>query len=103
MVKVNGFNVYPSVIEDTMSSCPAIREVCARGIPWDESSRIKLYVTLTDSGMNPDTAVEEIKEYAYQHLNRWSCPKEVKIIAEMPRTKMNKIDYQALENEMAEE
>ncbi|HJJ30746.1 MAG TPA: class I adenylate-forming enzyme family protein [Methanocorpusculum sp.] len=101
MVKVNGFNVYPSVIEDTMSSCPAVREICAKGIPWDQSSRIKFYVTLNDPAMNQDEAVEEIKEYAYHHLNRWSCPKEVKIIAEMPRTKMNKIDYQALEDEIA--
>ena len=97
MIKVNGFNVYPSVIEDILSSCPVINEVCAVGIPWEESERVKLYVTLNSPDMNEDEAKEEIKKYAFEHLNRWSCPKQIRIIAEMPRTKMNKVDYQAFD------
>ncbi|HJJ54700.1 MAG TPA: class I adenylate-forming enzyme family protein [Methanocorpusculum sp.] len=102
MVKVNGFNVYPSVIENTMSLCPLINEICAVGIPWEESARIKLYVTLMHPEMNHEEASEEIKQYAFAHLNRWSCPKEVHIIPEMPRTKLNKVDYTVFEEHESE-
>ncbi|MCQ2376528.1 MAG: acyl--CoA ligase [Methanocorpusculum sp.] len=97
MIKVNGFNVYPTVIEDAMEGCPVIREVCAVGMPWKTDQRIRLYVTLADPSMNQDAAKRAVMDYARGHVNRWSCPKEVYILESMPRTKMNKIDYKALE------
>ncbi|HJJ32341.1 MAG TPA: class I adenylate-forming enzyme family protein [Methanocorpusculum sp.] len=102
MIKVNGFNVYPTVIEDTMSSCPLVKEVCAVGMEYKNNMRIRLFVTLNDPSMNPDEAKELINSYAYEHVNRWSCPKEIRIIEKMPLTKMNKIDYRVLETNMAE-
>ncbi|HJJ36399.1 MAG TPA: class I adenylate-forming enzyme family protein [Methanocorpusculum sp.] len=93
MIKVNGFNVYPTMVETEMGGCPVIKEVCAVGMPWKTDERIKLYVTLNDPAMKKEDAVEAIQLYAREHLNRWSCPKVVSILREMPRTKMNKIDY----------
>jgi len=98
MIKVNGFNVYPTVVETEMGSCPLIREVCAVGMPWKTDERIKLFVTLNDPTMNLEEAVVEIQKYASEHLNRWSIPKKIAILDEMPRTKMNKIDYVYLQN-----
>ena len=97
MIKVNGFNVYPTVIEDAMEPCPVIRDVCAVGMPWKTDQRVKLFVTLADPSMNHDAAKAAIMDYAVGHVNRWSCPKEITILDEMPRTKMNKIDYKELE------
>ncbi|HJJ54892.1 MAG TPA: class I adenylate-forming enzyme family protein, partial [Methanocorpusculum sp.] len=93
MIKVNGFNVYPTMVETEMGGCPVIKEVCAVGMPWKTDERIKLYVTLNDPAMNKEDAIEAIQLYAREHLNRWSCPKTVSILQEMPRTKMSKIDY----------
>ncbi|HJJ32200.1 MAG TPA: class I adenylate-forming enzyme family protein [Methanocorpusculum sp.] len=93
MIKVNGFNVYPTMVETSMGSCPLIKEVCAVGMPWKTDERIKLFVTLNDPTMNLEEAVVEIRKYAEEHLNRWSIPKKISILDEMPRTKLNKIDY----------
>jgi len=97
MIKVNGFNVYPTVIETTMESCPLIEQVCAVGMPYKGNMRVKLYVTLSDPTMNQNDAQLQIQSYAQEHLNRWSCPKVVRIIDKMPLTKMNKINYKNLE------
>ena len=99
MIKVNGFNVYPTMVETAMGGCPLIKEVCAVGMPWKTDERIKLYVTLNDPEMNHEEAVESIQSYAREHLNRWSCPKKVSILHEMPRTKLNKIDYVNIKDE----
>ena len=99
MIKVNGFNVYPTVVETTMGACPIVKEVCAVGMPWKTDERIKLYVTLNDPAMDKEKAVEEIQQYARDHLNRWSCPKKVSILHDMPRTKLSKIDYVNIKDE----
>lgn len=96
MVKINGINVYPTQIENTMSHCGLVREVCAVAVPWKNDRRIKLYVTLTD-GSDKEKSVDEIMNYAKAHLNHWSTPKEISVIDKMPVTKMNKTDYRVLE------
>jgi long-chain acyl-CoA synthetase len=96
MVKVNGYNVYPMMIEAVMQTHPYVQEVCAIGIPWGHDTRIKLYVTL-NRRMDPIEAEHKLIEYATQRLNRWSVPTTVEIVAALPRTKMEKIDYRELE------
>lgn len=96
MVKVNGYNVYPMMIEEVMQTHPDVQEVCAIGIPWKHDTRIKLYVTLKRK-MDPAEAERKLIEYAVGRLNRWSIPAAVEIVSALPRTKMEKTDYRALE------
>ncbi|MDU9376016.1 Long-chain-fatty-acid--CoA ligase [Methanocorpusculaceae archaeon Sp1] len=96
MVKVNGYNVYPMMIEEVMQTHPDVKEVCAIGIPWKRDTRIKLYVTLKHK-MDPADAERKLIEYAVARLNRWSVPAVVEVVASLPRTKMEKTDYRALE------
>ncbi len=96
MVKVNGYNVYPMMIEEVMQTHPDVKEVCAIGIPWKRDTRIKLYVTLKHK-MDPADAERKLIEYAVARLNRWSVPAVIEVVASLPRTKMEKTDYRALE------
>lgn len=96
MVKINGINVYPTIIENTMSGCPLVNEVCAVAATWKNDRRIKLYVTL-NQGVTKETASAEIMDYAKSHLNHWSTPTDVIVLDTMPLTKMNKTDYRVLE------
>ncbi len=99
MVKVNGYNVYPTIIENTMEQCPLVSEVCAVAAPWKTDKRIKLYVTLADKKADQEKAKEEIMAFAKENLNHWSCPFAIAVLDEMPRTKMNKKDYKVLEQQ----
>ena len=98
MVKVNGYNVYPLIIETVMEKCPIISQSCAMGIPWKADTRVKLYVTLKKK-VDPETAIKEILSFAKANLNTWSVPISVSILDVMPLTKMNKTDYRALEKQ----
>jgi long-chain acyl-CoA synthetase len=96
MIKVNGYNVYPAMIEEIMQMHPDVQEVCAIGIPWGHDTRIKMYVTLKRKVDSTD-AERKLIEYAEGRLNRWSIPATVEIVPSLPRTKMEKFDYRALE------
>ena len=98
LVKVNGYNVYPLMIETVMEKCPIISQSCAMGIPWKTDTRIKLYVTLKQK-MDPEAAVKDIIAFAKENLNHWSVPVSISILEAMPLTKMNKTDYKALEKQ----
>ena len=97
MVKINGINVYPTLIENTMEKCEPIAEFCAVAVPFKNDRRIKLYVTLKDKKADEEAVKEEIMSYARANLNHWSCPISVAVLDEMPQTKMNKTDYRVLE------
>ena len=99
MVKINGYNVYPTIIENTMEKCPVVSEVCAVAAPWKTDKKIKLYVTLADPAADEEKAKEEIMAFAKANLNHWSCPFAIAVLKEMPRTKMNKKDYKVLETQ----
>ncbi len=96
LVKVNGYNVYPLMIEAVMEKCPVISQSCAMGTPWKADTRIKLYVTLSKK-MDPEAAIKDIVAFAKENLNHWSVPVSISILEKMPVTKMNKTDYKALE------
>ena len=99
MVKINGYNVYPTIIENTMEKCPVVSEVCAVASPWKTDKKIKLYVTLADPAADEEKAKGEIMAFAKANLNHWSCPFAIAVLKEMPRTKMNKKDYKVLETQ----
>ncbi len=97
MVKVNGYNVYPTMIETAMEKCPLVSGVCAVAIPWKTDTRMKLYVTLANPAGDRAAVTQDILAFARAHLNRWSCPVKVEVLDAMPMTKMSKTDYKALE------
>ncbi len=98
MIKVNGYNVYPSLIEETIQNHPAVKQVCAVSTPWKHDRKIKLFVVLNE-GADPATIEGELISYAREHMNRWSVPVKVAVIDALPLTKFNKVDYLLLEKQ----
>lgn len=99
LVKVNGYNVYPSVIEEIIQHHPAVKQICAVSTPWKDNRKIKLFVVLNE-GANPATIESDLIEYAKNSgLNRWSVPVKVEVVDSLPMTKFSKIDYMLLEKQ----
>lgn len=100
MIKVKGINVYPSIIENVVEKCSVVAKACAVCATSENGPVIKLYVVLKKLPwrMSPEEAVENIKKFAREQLNDWSQPKDVSVVKEMPMTKMQKVDFIALEN-----
>lgn len=97
MIKVNGYNVYPSIIEDIIHDHKSVAQLCAVPTPYKQDRRIKLFV-VPEAGANLETLEADLIEFAKDKMNRWSVPVKVEVVDTLPMTKMNKIDYRALEN-----
>jgi long-chain acyl-CoA synthetase len=102
MIKSSGFNVYPSEVEDVLRRHPAVADVCVIGVP-DESQgeRVKALVVPADPARADDELAAELIRHCRSELIKWSCPREVEFRAELPLTKVGKVDYAALAREAA--
>ena len=97
MIKSSGFNVYPAQVETVLYQSPLVAEACVVGVP-DEAQveRVKAYVVLRDPALATRETEAAIIAWCRERLIKWSCPREVEFRAELPKTRIGKIDYRAL-------
>lgn len=100
MIKTSGFNVYPAQVEGVLYQHPLVAEACVVGVPDPARvERVKAYVVLKDaSRATPETATA-LLAYCREGLIHWSCPREIEFRAQLPTTRVGKIDYRALVQE----
>ncbi len=102
MIKSSGFNVYPAQVEEVLYQHPLVSEACVVGVP-DEAQveRVVGYVVLRDAKhATPETGALLIA-HCRERLIKWSCPREIEFRADLPKTRIGKIDYRALVEEHA--
>lgn len=88
MILVSGFNVYPSEIEEVITTHPKVLEAAAIGVPDDKSGEVpKLFIVKKD----PSLTVEEVLEYAKNNLTGYKRPKYVEFMDELPKSNVGKI------------
>lgn len=100
MIIVSGFNVYPTEVEDCISSHPAILESAAIGVPDDKTGEaVKAFVVMkSDEAMDINT----LRAFCKEHLAAYKVPKHIEVRAELPKTNVGKVLRRALrEEEMA--
>jgi long-chain acyl-CoA synthetase len=102
MIKSSGFNVYPSQVEAVLQEHPSVAQSCVVGVP-DESQgeRVKAFVVPRDPAAAGDALAAQLIEHCRVRLIKWSCPRDVEFRAELPLTRIGKIDYRVLEAEAA--
>ena len=100
MIKSSGFNVYPSQVEAVLYQHPLVAEACVVGVP-DEAQveRVKAYVVLKDPALGTPETESTLIAWCRERLIKWSCPREVEFRADLPKTRVGKIDYRALVTE----
>jgi long-chain acyl-CoA synthetase len=101
MIKSSGFNVYPTQVEAVLYRHAAVAEACVIGVP-DESQveRVRACVVVKP-GFTADTSLADaLMAHCREHLIKWSCPREIDFRESLPRTRVGKIDYKALESEV---
>lgn len=100
MIKSSGFNVYPAQVEAVLYQSPLVAEACVVGVP-DEAQveRVKAYVVLRDPALASGETEAAIIAWCRERLIKWSCPREVEFRADLPKTRIGKIDYRALVTE----
>ena len=100
MLITNGYNVYPSQLENVIDGHEKVLLSCVIGVRDEQrGQRIKAYI-VPMSGIEPDDALkEEILDYCKQHIAQYALPREVEFRTELPKTLVGKVAYRVLEEE----
>ena len=103
IIKVSGVPVFPTQIEKTLTKVEDVESACAIAIPHPYRLHVvKAYIVLKDRA-----ATEEKKELVRQKMEEicksdlipYARPVEYEFREDLPKTKIGKIDYRALELE----
>ena len=89
MVVSGGENVYPGEVEDVIAAMDGVREVKVVGVPDVQfGARLAAYVVGEGSGA-PDP--DAVRAHVKQRLARFSVPRDVIILDELPRNATGKV------------
>ena len=98
VIKVSGVGVFPSEVEQLVESVPGVEACCAIRIPDEKLvNAIKIYVVAKyydEQGMR-----RAIMAKCQQYLIRWSVPKEIEFVQELPYTMLGKVDFVKIQKE----
>lgn len=96
-IKINAINIFPSEIENLVKTHPDVDEACAVPYHYNEKTYIKLYVSLKIKEFNKEKIKRELFDLCFKNLIKYSWPRLIEIIDEMPRTSFGKVDYKKFE------
>ena len=98
MIITSGYNVYPSQIENILNKSELVRESCVIGVPDAlRGSKVKAYVVLEGEIKPGPETMAKLRSYCRTQIARYALPREYEFIDELPRTKVAKVDYRAIE------
>ncbi len=100
IIRHDGFKVFPSLIEKTVSTNKNVISSCAVGVADTSHSQGKLpivYAVLNDSA-DAKTVKAELIELCEKELPEYVQPVDFVFIDKMPLTPIGKVDYRSLEN-----
>ena len=102
MIITNGYNVYPSQIENVLESHEAVHLACVIGVKDEiRMQRVKAFVMLKP-GFEPSDALRaDILSHCEKSVAKYAMPKELEFRPELPKTLVGKVAYRVLEEEEA--
>ena len=97
MIVTNGYNVYPSAIEEILLKHPKVENCCVVGVKnVQRGQKVKAFIVPKTAG---DEALEkELLAYCADHIARYAMPRQMVFCKDLPKTPLNKVDYKKLED-----
>jgi acyl-CoA synthetase (AMP-forming)/AMP-acid ligase II len=88
MIIVSGFNVFPSELENVISTCPGVLECAAVGVADDmQGETIKMFVVRSD----PSVTEQDLHTFCHANLTGYKRPKYIEFRDDLPKTNVGKI------------
>lgn len=99
MIVSNGYNLYPTYIENVLNTYPDVLTSVVIGVPHPKRVQVaKAYIVLKD-GIKPSKEIEKkIRHHCEINLAKYSLPYEYEFRESLPKTLIGKIAYRKLEN-----
>ncbi len=100
MIITNGYNVYPSRIENAIDACPEVAYSCVIGVKDDRRmQRVKAFIVPAPGVTSDEATKEAILDQLRRKIAAYALPREIEFRAELPRTLVGKVAYRVLEEE----
>jgi long-chain acyl-CoA synthetase len=88
VIIVSGFNVYPSEVEDVVTSHPGVVEAAAIGVEDERSGEaVKIFVVRRDQALTD----KELLAYCRERLTGYKSPDFVEFVDELPKSNVGKV------------
>ena len=100
MIITNGYNVYPSQLENIIDGHEKVLLSCVIGIKdAARGQKVKAYV-VPMPGIEPNEELkQELLSYCADHIAKYAMPRELEFRTELPKTLVGKVAYRVLEEE----
>ena len=100
VIITNGYNVYPSQIENIIDSNEYVSFSCVIGVKNQYGmQRVKAYIVLKN-GVRPNEEIKRsIMDFCRDNIARYAVPKEIEFRNDLPKTLVGKVAYRVLEEE----
>jgi acyl-CoA synthetase (AMP-forming)/AMP-acid ligase II len=99
VIKSGGFKISAREIEEVLSAHPAVREAAVVGMPdrvWGERVVAVVVLRQERDGAEMSEVKEELRALCSRSLADYKRPKEVRIVGELPRNAMGKVQKNRL-------
>lgn len=93
-ISTGGLTVLPGEVEAVLAGHPAVAECAVFGVADD---RLGQRVVAAVVPRGPVPALEELREWVRRSLDRTAAPRQLHIVAELPRHGIGKVDRRALQ------
>ncbi|MBE6741202.1 MAG: acyl--CoA ligase [Ruminococcaceae bacterium] len=102
MIITNGYNVYPTQVEEIIRECSEVENVCVVGVKDKLSGQRVVACVVLKDGADKKTARDNIMNKCKESIEEFAVPSKIEFIDEIPLTKMGKTNFTQLEKEMNE-
>ena len=92
-----GFNIYPKEIEDLINNHPDVKESAVVGVKDDDLGEIPVAIIVVDMEFKAQVLID-LEIIFQQNLAKFKVPREIKILDELPRNAMGKIQKNSILN-----
>jgi long-chain acyl-CoA synthetase len=88
MIIVSGFNVYPSELEDVLSTMPGVLECAVIGVHDEKTGEaVKAVIVKRD----PALSEAQVRAFCEQQLTGYKKPRLIEFRAELPKSTVGKV------------
>ena len=91
MIVSGGENVFPKEVEDCLQRHENVQDVAAIGVDdEDYGKRLRAFV-VADGQIDPDELTETLKKHLRDILGRYTVPRDIVFVDELPRNATGKV------------
>jgi long-chain acyl-CoA synthetase len=100
IIKTSGFLVFPAEVEEVLASFPSVAEAAVIGVPDEERGEVVKAMVVPRQGAKINLSA--LEAHCLQHLGKHKRPRQIDVVAELPKNFLGKIQRRRLREAVQE-